>query len=176
MSGGDGIAIGADKLTAPGASAILASGEDVAHGEGTADATRKVDGVYKDGDHLTVPPLFRLSVRGGFDRDFAFNSAVILVWKAGGIPSGPGLYRASYSCPAIRAATSRSRPFRRYSVIPVPRKLWAQISAGNPTFRGRRLIILGPSPVGGEILRQARGSAFSTTRLARKQDVSPAEG
>ena len=34
----------------------------------------------------------------------------------------------------------------------------------------------GSSPVGGEILRQARGSTFSATRLARKQDVSPSEG
>ena len=45
------------------------------------------------------------------------------------------------SCPAIRAATSRSPPFRRYSVIPVPRKLWAQISVGSPAVRARRLII-----------------------------------
>ncbi len=36
------------------------------------------------------------------------------------------------SWPAIRAPTSRSLPFRRYSVIPVPRKLCAQISAGSP--------------------------------------------
>ena len=43
------------------------------------------------------------------------------------------------SCPAIRAATSRSPPFRRYSVIPVPRKLWAQISAGSPGLSGAAL-------------------------------------
>ena len=35
---------------------------------------------------------------------------------------------------------------------------------------------LGSSRVGGEILRQAHGNAFSVTRLAHKQDVSPSKG
>ena len=48
----------------------------------------------------------------------------------------------SDSCPATRAATSKSPPFRRYSAITVPRKLWAQISDGSPAFRARRLIVL----------------------------------
>ena len=34
------------------------------------------------------------------------------------------------SCPAIFAAVSSSPPFRRYSVMPVPRRVWLQISAG----------------------------------------------
>ena len=41
----------------------------------------------------------------------------------------------------MRAASSRSPPFRRYSAMPVPRKLWAQISRGRPALRARRLII-----------------------------------
>ena len=59
-------------------------------------------------------------------------------------PPAPGC-RAAW-CASTRArrsvaATSRSPPFRRYSVIPVPRKLCAQISAGSPACRARRLII-----------------------------------
>ena len=42
----------------------------------------------------------------------------------------------------LRCRSWPSIRFRRYSVIPVPRKLCAQISAGSPAFRARRLIIL----------------------------------
>ena len=48
-------------------------------------------------------------------RDYA--ALTPLIWSHVN-PYGP--------CPAIRAATSRSPPFRRYSVIPVPRKLWVK--------------------------------------------------
>ena len=40
------------------------------------------------------------------------------------------------ACPAIRAAPS----FRRNSVIPVPRKQWAQIPSGSSAWRARRSI------------------------------------
>ena len=39
------------------------------------------------------------------------------------------------SCPVTRSATSWSPPFRGNSVVPVPRALWARISAGNAAFR-----------------------------------------
>jgi len=41
----------------------------------------------------------------------------------------------------MRAAVSSSPPLRKNSVIPVPRNVWQQISAGSPAFNARRLTI-----------------------------------
>ena len=56
-------------------------------------------------------------------------------------------------------------PFRRYSVIPVPRKLWAQISPGSPALRARRLIIL--SALSRDIARSCSASRRPGSQLRK---------